>query len=109
MTTPKEDGYWMPGEFEPHALTWMAFPHRSDNWRNNANIAQKALCDLANLVSKFERVIMIVPRKCIQSPPLLSVNGFYSRELLLGGGNLHCLTQKMTKTNDKCKRVPIRT
>lgn len=74
MTTPKEDGYWMPGEFEPHALTWMAFPHRSDNWRNNAKDAQKALCDLANLVSKFERVIMIVPQKCIQSPPLLSVN-----------------------------------
>lgn len=42
--------------------------------------------------------------------PDREVIGFYSRELLLGGGNLHCLTQQMTTTNDKCKRgVPIRT
>jgi len=67
MSTPKEDNFRMPGEFEPHALTWMAFPHKVDNWRNNAKDAQKAICDLANLVSKFERVIMIVPRKCMRA------------------------------------------
>ena len=67
MATPREDNYRMPGEFEPHALTWMAFPHRADNWRNNAKDAQKAICNLANLVSKFEKVIMIVPRRCMRA------------------------------------------
>ena len=67
MSTPREDNFRMPGEFEPHALTWMAFPHRADNWRNNAKDAQKAICNLANLVSKFEKVIMIVPRRCMRA------------------------------------------
>lgn len=67
MSTPREDGFRMPGEFEPHALTWLAFPHRTDNWRNNAKPAQKAICSLANLVSKFEKVIMIVPRRCMRA------------------------------------------
>ena len=67
MATPREDNYRMPGEFEPHALTWMAFPHKVDNWRNNAKDAQKAICNLANLVSKFEKVIMIVPRRCMRA------------------------------------------
>ena len=67
MSTPREDKFRMPGEFEPHALTWMAFPHRADNWRNNAKDAQKAICNLANLVSKFEKVIMIVPRRCMRA------------------------------------------
>ena len=66
MAIPRDDNFRMPGEFEPHALTWMAFPHRADNWRNNAKDAQKAICSLANLISKFERVIMIVPRRCMR-------------------------------------------
>src|SRR5690348_18383179 len=34
--TPRADGYWMPGEFEPHAGTWMLWPERIDNWRDGA-------------------------------------------------------------------------
>ena len=35
-STPKQDNYRMPGEFEPHEKTWMAWPTRPDNWRLNA-------------------------------------------------------------------------
>ena len=63
MMTPAEDGFRMPGEFEKHACTWMVFPHRSDNWRNDAVFAQKRICELANLISSFEKVRMIVPRE----------------------------------------------
>ncbi len=63
MSNPRSDGFKMPGEFEHHECTWLAFPHRSDNWRNNAVPAQKALCELANLISVFEKVIMIVPKR----------------------------------------------
>ena len=30
----------MPGEFEPHAGTWMAWPRRPDNWRDGAGPAR---------------------------------------------------------------------
>jgi agmatine deiminase len=62
MTTPRADGFRMPGEFEPHARTWMIFPHRPDNWRNNAKIAQYVFADLAKEISQHEEVVLLVPR-----------------------------------------------
>ncbi len=29
---PKEDGFRMPGEFEPHRGTYIIWPERPDNW-----------------------------------------------------------------------------
>lgn len=34
--SPQALGYRMPGEWEPHACTWMGWPYRPDNWRENA-------------------------------------------------------------------------
>ncbi len=31
-TTPKQLGYRMPAEFEPHKATWLAWPHREATW-----------------------------------------------------------------------------
>lgn len=56
----------MPGEFDKHSGTWMIFPHRSDNWRNEARDAQEQLCALANLVGKYEKVTMLVPRRYVR-------------------------------------------
>lgn len=33
---PRELGYRMPAEWEPHACTWMGWPERPDNWREGA-------------------------------------------------------------------------
>ena len=41
-STPKADGFRMPGEFEPHAGCWMIWPERPDNWRLGAKPAQHA-------------------------------------------------------------------
>ncbi|NJR71340.1 MAG: amino acid permease, partial [Synechococcales cyanobacterium CRU_2_2] len=41
-TTPRSDGFRMPGEFEPHSGTWMLWPERPDNWRWGAKPAQAA-------------------------------------------------------------------
>ena len=35
-TTPKQDGYRMPAEFERQAGVWMLWPERNDNWRGGA-------------------------------------------------------------------------
>jgi len=39
-STPAADGFRMPGEFERHAGTWMAWPRRPDNWRDGAGPAR---------------------------------------------------------------------
>jgi agmatine deiminase len=54
--TPAADGYWMPGEFEPHAGTWMLWPERPDNWRNAAAPAQRTFIEVASAIARFEPV-----------------------------------------------------
>jgi len=55
-TTPQHDGFWMPAEFEPHAGSWMLWPERPDNWRQNAGPAQSAFAAVAAAIARFEPV-----------------------------------------------------
>ena len=59
--TPAADGYWMPGEFERHAGTWMLWPWRQDNWREGAQPAQRAFAAVATAIAAFEPVTVGVP------------------------------------------------
>jgi len=61
-TTPKQDGFRMPGEYEPHEKCWMLWPERPDNWRLNAVPAQKAFSQVAKAISQFEPVAMGVSK-----------------------------------------------
>lgn len=54
--TPAADGFRMPGEFEPHAGTWMAWPRRPDNWRDGAGPARAAFVAVADAVAGHEPV-----------------------------------------------------
>jgi agmatine deiminase len=69
MMTPQSDGFRMPGEFEKHSNYWICLPHRPDNWRENAKFAQEAVCDLANIISEYEEVTMLVPGKYAYTVP----------------------------------------
>ena len=62
-STPKEDGYRMPGEFEEQKQVWMLWPERQDNWRNGAKPVQKAYTDVAVAISRFEPVTMCVSKE----------------------------------------------
>ena len=42
-STPKQDGYRMPAEFEPQSGIWMLWPERNDNWRGGAKPAQEVV------------------------------------------------------------------
>ena len=59
-STPKKDGFRMPGEFEPQKQIWMIWPERPDNWRNGAKPAQEAYANVAKAISRFEPVTMVV-------------------------------------------------
>ncbi|MBK5289396.1 MAG: agmatine deiminase [Acidimicrobiia bacterium] len=58
--TPAADGFRMPGEFEPHAGCWMAWPARPDNWRDGARPAREAFAAVANAIAESESVTVAV-------------------------------------------------
>ena len=55
-STPRADGFRMPGEFEPHKQLWMLWPQRPDNWRLGAKPAQRSWVAVATAISQFEPV-----------------------------------------------------
>jgi len=55
-STPKADGFRMPGEFEPHTRTWMLWPQRPDNWRLGGKVAQRTWVQVASAIAQFEPV-----------------------------------------------------
>ena len=61
-STPRADGFAMPGEFEPHAGTWLLWPERSDTWRDGAKPAQRAFARVAATIAECEPVTVGVSR-----------------------------------------------
>ncbi|KXZ54934.1 hypothetical protein GPECTOR_3g104 [Gonium pectorale] len=57
--TPAELGFRMPGEYERHAGTWMAFPYNPTFWRDGARPGQAQMAALATAISQFEQVWML--------------------------------------------------
>ncbi len=58
-STPKQDGFRMPGEFETQQQVFMVWPERPDNWRDGARPAQEAYKNVAIAISEFEPVTVI--------------------------------------------------
>ena len=71
-TTPVEDGFRMPAEWEPHARTWMLWPTRPDVWREGAGPAQTAYAQVAEAIARFEPVTLgVLPGHLDQARALL--------------------------------------
>ena len=71
-TIPSEDGFRMPGEFEPHRGTYIIWPERPDNWRLGAKPAQEVFAKLANTIIKYEECTMVVSKAQYQNSILPS-------------------------------------
>lgn len=65
--TPAADGFWMPGEFERHAGTWMLWPERPDNWRKAGAPAQNTFAEVARAIARFEPVTIGVSAAFFES------------------------------------------
>lgn len=59
-STPRQDGFRMPGEHEPQAAIWMAWPERTDNWRYGGKPAQTTFVEVAKAIAMTTPVIMAV-------------------------------------------------
>jgi len=59
-STPRDDGFHMPAEWEPHEGCYLIWPERPDNWRLGAGPAQTAFVAVAEAVARREPVTMLV-------------------------------------------------
>jgi len=59
-STPQQDGFYMPAEFEPIQKVWMIWPYRADNWRQQAGPAKKVYAEVALAIHDFCEVGVLV-------------------------------------------------
>ena len=59
-TTPAQDGFYFPAEFQPVSEVWLAWPERKDNWRDGALPAQETFARIANLIAEVTKVCVAV-------------------------------------------------
>ena len=58
MQTPKQDGFFMPGEFEAHRGCILIWPSRPGSWRNEAREAKKAFAAVIEAIARSEAVFL---------------------------------------------------
>jgi agmatine deiminase len=61
VSTPREDRFRMPAEWEPHEATWVAWPSHEDLWQENIVPARSAFARLVAALARGERVEVLVP------------------------------------------------
>ena len=58
--TPASLGYRMPAEWEPHAATWIAWPHNKEDWPGKFAPIPWVYTEIVRHLSRFERVEILV-------------------------------------------------
>jgi agmatine deiminase len=58
--TPRELGFRMPAEWEPHNATWLAWPHEESDWPGKFEPIRWVYGDIARKLSRVERVRILV-------------------------------------------------
>src|SRR5262249_17871292 len=57
---PRALGFRMPAEWDPHAATWLAWPHHESDWPGNFAPIPRVVAQMAAILSRVERVRLIV-------------------------------------------------
>ena len=60
VSTPYALGYLMPAEWEPHAATWLAWPHEKTDWPGKFAPIPWVYADIVRHLSQVERVRILV-------------------------------------------------
>jgi agmatine deiminase len=58
--TPRDLGYRMPAEWEPHEATWLAWPHNPEDWPGKFQPIPWIYAEIVRLLSVRERVHILV-------------------------------------------------
>jgi agmatine deiminase len=60
MTTPRDQNYRMPAEWAPHAATWIAWPHNSEDWPGKFQPIPWVYAEIVRHLSGVEDVHILV-------------------------------------------------
>ncbi|HWZ87701.1 MAG TPA: agmatine deiminase family protein [Polyangiaceae bacterium] len=63
LATPHTLGYRMPAEWEPHAATWLAWPHEPTDWPGKFESVPWVFAEVARNLQDGERIRIIVSGK----------------------------------------------
>lgn len=58
-----ENLFRLPADFEEHLSTWLIWPYRLDTWYDEAKPARRAYANVANAISEFEKVNLIIRKE----------------------------------------------
>src|SRR5262249_352669 len=53
---PRELGYRMPAEWEPHAATWLSWPHKKESWPGKFDSIPALFAEIVRVLSPHEQV-----------------------------------------------------
>ncbi len=62
-TTPMQDGYSMPAEYDLHSATLMIWPKRPGSWGRDPHKSRKAFCDIFSEILKSEDLYILTSSK----------------------------------------------
>ena len=92
MGIPGEEGYSMPGEFEPHRGCIMIWPKRPGSWNYGAVKAREAFKNVAHAIAESEDVYMLAePDVAEDARRALGVTGEAAAEMPGTGARIHVL------------------
>ncbi|MDQ2833647.1 MAG: agmatine deiminase family protein [Acidobacteriota bacterium] len=60
MTTPRAQNFRMPAEWEPHAATWIAWPHNADDWPGKFQPIPWVYAEIVRHLSRVEDVHILI-------------------------------------------------
>ena len=58
--TPRQLGYRLPAEWEPHDATWLAWPHNPEDWPGKFQAIPWLYAEIVRLLAARERVELVV-------------------------------------------------
>ena len=64
--TPAQHGYRMPAEWEPHAATWVAWPHNRDDWPGKFAPIPWVYTEIVRHLSRVELVQIVVGSRALK-------------------------------------------
>lgn len=69
-----ELGYRMPAEWEPHAATWLAWPHEPTDWPGKFDTVPWVFAEVIKNLTRGERVRLLVAGKRMQKAASLALD-----------------------------------
>jgi agmatine deiminase len=65
--SPRQLGYRMPAEWEPHEATWLAWPHNPEDWPGKFAAIPWLYAEIVRLLAARERVHLIVENAAMEN------------------------------------------